>query len=101
MQCNCIMLITVQSAENQVLSELEVKNSYIDLFGVDSSQSQADPLTPPSRCSKWKLEERYEVDDDNDGTMRTEAEASKAGDTAAAAEAEGSARVVFRVGVST
>ncbi len=34
-------------------------------------------------------------------TMMTEAEASEAGDTAAAAEAEGRARVVFRVGVST
>jgi hypothetical protein len=33
-------------------------------------------------------------------TMRTEGEASKAGDMVAAAEAEGSARVLFRVGVS-
>jgi hypothetical protein len=33
--------------------------------------------------------------------MTMEAEASKAGDTSTAAEAEGSARVFFRVGVST
>jgi hypothetical protein len=33
--------------------------------------------------------------------MRMEAEASKAGDTAAAAVVDGSAREVFRVGVST
>jgi hypothetical protein len=33
--------------------------------------------------------------------MTTEAEASKAGDTAAAAVVEGSAREVFRVGVSS
>jgi hypothetical protein len=34
-------------------------------------------------------------------TMTTEAEASKAGDTSTAAEVEESARVLFRVGVST
>jgi hypothetical protein len=34
-------------------------------------------------------------------TMMMEAEASKGGDTAAAKEVEGSARVVFRVGLST
>ncbi len=36
-QCNCIMLITVQSAENRVRGELEVKIRYFDLFGVDSN----------------------------------------------------------------
>ncbi len=44
-QCNCIVLITVQSAENQVRGELEVKSGYIVLFGVDSSRSQDDPPT--------------------------------------------------------
>jgi hypothetical protein len=65
-QCNCIVLITVQSAENCVMSELEVKSSFIDLFGVDSSQSQDDPPTPPPQHRKRKLEERHEVDNMND-----------------------------------
>jgi hypothetical protein len=31
-QCNSIVLITVQSVENHVQSELEVKRGYVDLF---------------------------------------------------------------------
>jgi hypothetical protein len=54
-QCDCIVLITVQSAESRVRSELEVKSGYIDLFGVDSSHSQDDPLTPPPHRRKRKL----------------------------------------------
>jgi hypothetical protein len=54
MQCNCIVLITVQSAENCVANELEVKSSLVDLFGVNSSQSQDNPPTPPSQCRKRK-----------------------------------------------
>ncbi len=47
-QRNCIVLITVQSAEKQVASELEVNSNFVDLFGVDSSQSQEDsPIPPP------------------------------------------------------
>jgi hypothetical protein len=64
-QCNCIVLITVQSAENHDANELEVKSGYVDLFGVDSSQSQDDPLTPPPHCRKRKSEERHKVDDEN------------------------------------
>jgi hypothetical protein len=65
-QCDCIVLITVQSAENCVENELEVKGSYVDQFGVDSSQSQDDPPTPPPHCSKRKLEEGHKVDDENE-----------------------------------
>ncbi len=65
-QCNCIVLITVQSAENHVVSELEVKSSFVDLFGVDSSQSQDDPPTSPPQRRKRKSEERHEVEDEND-----------------------------------
>ncbi len=73
MQCNCIVLITVQSAENQIRGELEVKSSFINLFGVNNSQSQDNPPTPPPRCRKRKLEDRHEEDnecgnsDDDDG----------------------------------
>jgi hypothetical protein len=75
------MLNTVQSAENHVMSELEVKSGFVDLFEVDSSQSQDDPLTPPPQCRKKKLKERHEVDNKDDTRMTKEAEASKAGDT--------------------
>ncbi len=67
-QCDCIVLITVQSAENRVRSELEVKSSFIDLFGVDSSQSQDNPLTPLPRCRKRKSEERHEMADEYDNS---------------------------------
>jgi hypothetical protein len=63
-QCNCIVLITVQSGENRVENELEVKSGYVDLFGVDSSQSQDGPPTPPPHRRKRKSEERRKVDDD-------------------------------------
>ncbi len=66
MQCGCITLITVQSAENRVRSELEVKSGYVDLFGVDSSQSQDNPSTPPPQRRKRKSKERHKVDDKND-----------------------------------
>jgi hypothetical protein len=65
MQCDCILLITVQSAENQVLSELEVKSGHVDLFGVGISQREDDPPTPPSQCRKRKSEERHKVDKEN------------------------------------
>ncbi len=64
-QCNCIVLITLQSAENRVASELEVNSGFVDLFGVNSSQSQDNPPTPPPQRRKRKLEERHEVDDEN------------------------------------
>ncbi len=62
MQCNCIIIITVQSAENQVRAELEVKSSFVELFVIDSSQSQDDPPTPPPQRKKRYLEKRHKVD---------------------------------------
>jgi hypothetical protein len=103
-QCNCILIITVQSAKNQVRAELEVRSSFVDLFGIGSSQSQDDPPTPPpwrrKRYSDWRRGTRWRKRTLT-VTMTMEAEASKAGDTAAAAEAEGSVREVSRVRVST
>ncbi len=89
MQCDCIVLITVQSAKNQVRGELKFKSSFVNPFGVDSSQSQDEPPTPPPRHRKRKLEERHKVDgeyDNRDDDDREEV--SKAGDTSAAAVAE-------------
>ncbi len=60
-QCNCIVLVTVRKAEELMQAELEVESSYMDLFGVDSSQSQSqrsDPSSPPPRRRK-KREERH------------------------------------------
>ena len=60
-QCDCIVLVTVRKAEERTQAELEVKSSYMDLFGVDSSQSQSqrsDPPSPPPRRRK-KREERH------------------------------------------
>jgi hypothetical protein len=59
-QCDCIVL------ENCVANELEVKSGYVDLFGVDNSQSQDDPPTPPPHRRKRKSEERHEVDNKNE-----------------------------------
>ncbi len=45
MQCYCIVLITVKKAEEQAKAEFEVESNYIDLFGIDRSQSHPSP--PP------------------------------------------------------
>jgi hypothetical protein len=79
---------------------LEVKSSYVDLFGVDSSQSQDNPPTPLPQHRKRKLEERHEVDDKNESDD-DDGGGGKQGDTSTVAEAEESAIVLFRVGVST
>ncbi len=100
-QCDCIVLITVQSAENCVANELEVKSGYVDLFGVDSSQSQDDPPTPLPIAGRGNLRRGTRWTMRTKATMMMEVEASKAGDMPTAAEAEESARVLFRVGVST
>ncbi len=55
----------MQSAENRVKNKLEVKSGYVDLFGVDGSQSQDNPPTPPPHHRKRKSEERHKVDDEN------------------------------------
>jgi uncharacterized membrane protein YgcG len=70
MQCNCIVLVTVKKVEEQMQAKVEVETSYVDLFGIDSSQSQRsdDPPSPPRRCKKRcseDKEDRHMVDDDD------------------------------------
>ena len=38
MQCNCILLVMVRKAEERTQVELEVESSYVELFGINSSQ---------------------------------------------------------------
>ena len=68
MQCNCIVLVTVRKAEERTQAELEVATSYVDLFGIDSSQesqrSDDPPSPPPLRRKKRRSEDRHAVDDD-------------------------------------
>ena len=77
-QCDCIVIVTVRKAEERTQAELEVATSYMDLFGIDSSQSQRSddpPPSPPCRRRKKRRsedrEDRRQVeddeDDDNDG----------------------------------
>jgi hypothetical protein len=68
-QCNCIVIVMVRKAEERTQAELEVVTSYVDLFGIDSSQSQRsdDPPSPPRRRKKRRSEDREDrhvVDDD-------------------------------------
>ncbi len=70
-QCDCIVIMTVRKAEERTQAELEVATSYVDLFGIDSSQSQrSDPPSPPRRRKKRRAEDmedsRHAVDDDID-----------------------------------
>jgi hypothetical protein len=60
-QCDCIVLVTARKAEERTQAELEVESSYMDLFGVDSSQSQSQRSDPPSSppCRRKKREERH------------------------------------------
>ncbi len=47
-QCNCIVIVRVRKAEERTQAEVEVATSYINLYGIDSSQSQRDdPPSPP------------------------------------------------------
>ena len=76
-QCDCIVIITGRKAEERTQAELEVVTSYVDLFGIDSSQSQRsdDPPSPPHRRKKRRSEDREnsrhavasDIDDDDDG----------------------------------
>ncbi len=82
-QCDCIVIVTVRKAEERTQAELEVATSYVDLFGIDSSQSQRSEDPPPSppcrRRKKRRLEDREDSrrrvedneddnnDDDDDG----------------------------------
>ena len=71
-QCNCIMIMTVRKGEERTQAELEVATSYVDLFEIDSSQSQRsdDPPSPPRRQRKKRhpedREDRRQVEVDND-----------------------------------
>jgi hypothetical protein len=58
-QCDCIVIVTVRKAEERTQAELEVATSYVDLFGIDSSQSQRsdDPPSPPRRRRKKRRSE--------------------------------------------
>ena len=53
-QCDCIVIVTVRKAEEWTQAKLEVATSYVDLFGIDSSQSQRSdgPPSPPHRRHK-------------------------------------------------
>jgi len=71
-QCDCIVIVTVRKAEERTQAELEVSTSYVDLFGIDISQSQRsdDPPSPPRHRRKKRRsedrEDRRQVEDDND-----------------------------------
>jgi hypothetical protein len=68
-QCDCIVIVTVRKAEERTQAELEVTTSYVDLFGINSSQSQRSddpPSPPPRRRKKRRSEDRHAVDDDID-----------------------------------
>jgi hypothetical protein len=68
-QCDCIVIVTVRKAEERMQAELEVGTSYVDLFGINSSQSQRsdDPPSPPRRRrKKRRSEDRHAVDDNID-----------------------------------
>jgi hypothetical protein len=75
-QCDCIVIVTVRKAEERTQVELEVATSYVDLFRIDSSQSQRsdDPPSPPRRRKKRRSDDRGDrhavdddIDDDDDG----------------------------------
>jgi hypothetical protein len=72
-QCDCIVIVTVRKAEERTQAELEVATSYVELFGIDSSQSQRseDPPPSPPHCRHKKRrsedrEDRPRVEDDKD-----------------------------------
>jgi hypothetical protein len=58
-QCDCIVIVTVMKVEEKTQVELEVSTNYVDLFGIDSSQSQRsdDPPSPPRRRRKKRRSE--------------------------------------------
>ncbi len=93
-------------SEEQKKAELEVESGYVNLFGLNSSQSQNNPPSPPPRCRKRFLEERHEVDDKDEDEDKhsgndNRGRGSKAEDTAAMVAAERSAKEGFSIGVSS
>jgi hypothetical protein len=68
-QCDCIVIVTVRKKEERTQVELEVATSYVDLFGIDSSQSQRSDDPPCRRRKKRRSEDREDrrrVEDDKD-----------------------------------
>ena len=53
MQCDCIVLVTAK-VEERTQREFEVKTSYINLFGIDSNQSQRSDDSPSSPRQRKK-----------------------------------------------
>ena len=53
MQCDCIVLVTAK-VEERTQREFEVKTSYINLFGIDSNQSQRSDYSPSSPRQRKK-----------------------------------------------
>ncbi len=53
------MIVTVRKAEERTQAELEVATSYVDLFGIDSSQSRGvttlQALLVDARRDDWKI----------------------------------------------
>jgi hypothetical protein len=68
-KCDCIVIVTVKKAEKRMQAELEVVTSYVDLFGIDSSQSQRSdgPPSPPCRrrMKRPPPSARHKVDDED------------------------------------
>ena len=71
-QCDCIVLVTVKKSKERTQAELEVATSYVNLFGIDSSQSQRSDDPPSSPCCRRKKrrseerEDRHKVENDKD-----------------------------------
>ena len=69
MQCDCLVLVIAKKAKERAkaeLLELELEGGFlVNLFGLDSSQSQRsdDSPSPPRQCRRRCLEERGEARD--------------------------------------
>ena len=57
MQCDCMVIVIVKKAEERAQVEVEVESSYVDLFGIDRSQSQRSDDPPSSKLSSPTQEE--------------------------------------------
>ena len=60
-QCDCIVLVPVKKAEERMQAEVKVESSYVNLFGIGSSQKSQrsdDPPSPPLRRSPTQEERR-------------------------------------------
>ncbi len=92
--CSATVSCLSAKVEERTQREFEVKTSYINLFGIDSNQSQRidDSPSSPRRRKKRQLEDRedrHAVEDNDD--IDDEDDNSEAA-AATATEGEGSAR---------